>query len=137
MVNTFVCCVYVLCKYSVFESLHYLNIKQQVSVVIHCTVVYPPPHTCTHHTHTHTPHTHSLGQAYNESYLQLGKKRQVNFSNKLFSAWDYNITDSNTAKLKKVQIKTELEVGSVPCMCTVFKVSLSTKLLVFATGYGL
>lgn len=51
----------------------------------------------------------SLGNAYNESYLQFGKKRQINFCNKVFSAWDFNITDTNTAKLKKVQIKTDLQ----------------------------
>ena len=59
----------------------------------------------------HTPHTNSLGQAYNESYLQFGKKRNINFCNKVFSSWDYNITDPNTAKLKKTQIKTELVVS--------------------------
>lgn len=53
----------------------------------------------------------SLGKAYNESYVQFGKKRQINFCNKVFSAWDFNITDANTAKLKKVQIKTDLQVG--------------------------
>jgi len=55
----------------------------------------------------------SLGQAYNESYVQFGKKRRVNFCNKLLTAWDYNITDTNTAKLKKLQIKTDLVVGSL------------------------
>ena len=51
-----------------------------------------------------------LGHAYNESYVEFGRKRHINFCNKLFTAWDFNITDPNTARLKKVQICTDLEV---------------------------
>ena len=51
-----------------------------------------------------------MGHAYNESYIEVGPKRKVNFCNKLFTAWDFNITDPQTAKLKQAHIRTELEV---------------------------
>lgn len=53
-----------------------------------------------------------LGHAYHESYVQFGKERGINFCNKVFTGWDFNITDPNTARLKKVQLCTELSVGS-------------------------
>lgn len=54
-----------------------------------------------------------MGQAYNESYVEFGSKRRVNFCNKVFTAWDFNITDPNTAKLKRVHIRTDFEVPAV------------------------
>jgi len=50
-----------------------------------------------------------MGQAYNESYVEFGSKRRVNFCNKVFTAWDFNITDPNTAKLKRVHIRTDFQ----------------------------
>lgn len=51
-----------------------------------------------------------MGQAYNESYVEFGSKRNVNFSNKIFTAWDFSITDPDTAKLKRAHIRTDFEV---------------------------
>ena len=51
-----------------------------------------------------------MGHAFNESYVEFGKKRKVNFCNKLFTAWDFNITNPKTAELKKTHIKTDLQV---------------------------
>ena len=53
---------------------------------------------------------HRLGDAYNESYIQLRTDRQVNFCNKLFAAWDFNITDVKTAKLRRAHIRTDFQV---------------------------
>ena len=52
-----------------------------------------------------------MGHAYNESYVEVGKTKSINFCNKLFTAWDFNITDPDTAKLRRVQIRTDLEVS--------------------------
>ena len=52
-----------------------------------------------------------MGQAYNESYVEVGKSKSVNFCNKLFTAWDFNITDPDTAKLRRAQIKTDFEAS--------------------------
>ena len=52
-----------------------------------------------------------MGQAYNESYVEVGKSKSINFCNKLFTAWDFNITDPDTAKLRRAQIKTDFEVS--------------------------
>ena len=52
-----------------------------------------------------------MGHAYNESYVEFGSKRKVNFSNKVFTAWDFNITDPHTANLKKAFIRTDMEVA--------------------------
>ena len=38
------------------------------------------------------------------------KRRRVDYCNKVFSAWDCNITDVKSARLKRAGIKTELEV---------------------------
>ena len=57
-----------------------------------------------------------MGQAYNESYVEFGSKRRVNFCNKVFTAWDFNITDPNTAKLKRVHIRTDFEVPANNCV---------------------
>ena len=52
-----------------------------------------------------------MGEAYNESYIEFGANRRINFCNKVFAAWDYNITDDNAAMLKRTHIKTDLEVS--------------------------
>ena len=57
------------------------------------------------------PPSFSLGNAYNESYTKFSSRRKAAFSSKVFTAWDFNITDVDTAKLKKVHIRTDLEVG--------------------------
>ena len=53
---------------------------------------------------------HRMGHAYNESYVEFKVKKRSNFCNKLFTAWDFNITDPNTAKLKRIHIRTDFEV---------------------------
>ena len=60
--------------------------------------------------HTKCFITQRMGQAYNESYVDLGASRRVNFCSKLFTAWDFNISNAKTAKLKRVYIRTDLEV---------------------------
>ena len=50
-----------------------------------------------------------MGQAYNEDYIQFG--HQNDFSNKLFSAWDYHITDKHVADFKHKTMKRHFEVG--------------------------
>ncbi len=57
-----------------------------------------------------------MGDAYNESYVEFGSRRQANFCNLVFTAWDFNITDSKTAKLKRAHIRTNLEVSWLPGM---------------------
>lgn len=52
-----------------------------------------------------------MGQAYNESYVEVGKSKSINFCNKLFTAWDFNITDPDTAKLRRAQIQTDFEAS--------------------------
>lgn len=52
-----------------------------------------------------------MGQAFNESYVDFGTKRKVNFCNKLFTAWDFNITNPKTAKLRQAHIRTEFHVS--------------------------
>ena len=59
---------------------------------------------------------HRMGQAYNESNLQLSRRQNVNYCNKLFSSWEFSITDENSAGLRKAQIKREFEVQSA-CVC--------------------
>lgn len=44
------------------------------------------------------------------------KRPRIDYCNKVFSAWDCNITDAKSARLKRAGIKTELEVGH-PAMC--------------------
>ena len=51
-----------------------------------------------------------MGRAYNESYVNFSSKRRANFSNKVFTAWDFNITHPQSAKLRHAQIKTDFEV---------------------------
>ncbi len=51
-----------------------------------------------------------MGYAYNESYVEFGSKRKANFCDKVFTAWDFNITASQTAKLKRAHIRTDFEV---------------------------
>ena len=53
---------------------------------------------------------HRMGHAYNESYAEFKFNKQSNFCNKLFTAWDFNITDPNTAKVKRAHIRTHFEV---------------------------
>ena len=52
-----------------------------------------------------------MGQAFNESYVNFFTKRRVNFSNKLFTAWDFNITEPKTAKLRQAHIRTDFHVS--------------------------
>ena len=54
-----------------------------------------------------------MGQAYNEAYIQLGGRQRINYCNKLFSSWEFSVTDETTAKLKKAQIQREFEVQPV------------------------
>eukprot|EP00731_Ephydatia_muelleri_P029443 Em0020g1087a len=58
---------------------------------------------------------HKMGEAYNESYIEFGANRKINFCNKVFSAWDYNITDETAAVLKRAHIKTDLEEEVADC----------------------
>ena len=51
-----------------------------------------------------------MGEAYNESYTELGSSKKVNYCNKVFSLWDYNITDSKVVRLKKAYNRTDLKV---------------------------
>ena len=51
-----------------------------------------------------------MGHAFNESYVEF-RKRRVNYCNKLFTAWDFNITEPKTVKLRQAHIKTELQVN--------------------------
>ena len=46
------------------------------------------------------------------------KRGRVDYCNKVFSAWDCNITDAKSARLKRAGIKTELEVWSQAAVCT-------------------
>ena len=57
--------------------------------------------------------SYRLGDAYNESYIQFRADRQVNFCNKLFAAWDFNITDVKTAKLRRAHIRTDFQVREI------------------------
>lgn len=63
-----------------------------------------------------------MGQAYNESYIEFRSKRKINYCNKLFSSWDFNITEETSAKLKSAQIRREFEVSrkwlleKIPCV---------------------
>lgn len=52
---------------------------------------------------------YKMGHAYNESYVEFKFNKQSNFCNKLFTAWDFNITDPNTAKVKRAHIRTHFE----------------------------
>ena len=51
-----------------------------------------------------------MGQAYNESNLQLSRRQTINYCNKLFSSWEFSVTDHSTAKLRRAQIKRQIEV---------------------------
>ena len=62
-----------------------------------------------------------MGQAYNESYLAFTSKQTLNYCNKVFSSWDFTITDQTTARLKKAQIRREFEVGRNEEMMMVWK----------------
>eukprot|EP00731_Ephydatia_muelleri_P018600 Em0011g640a len=53
--------------------------------------------------------TFRLGHVYNGSYLDLSADASSNFCNKLFSAWDFNVADPETVKLKKACIATDLK----------------------------
>lgn len=50
-----------------------------------------------------------MGQAYNEDYIRLGQRND--FSNKLFSAWDYHITNKDVAISKQKTMKRHFEVS--------------------------
>ena len=58
-----------------------------------------------------------MGHAYNESYIEFGRRRRINYCNKLFSSWEFSVTDENTARLKRAQIRREFEV--CVCVCVV------------------
>lgn len=61
-------------------------------------------------TRIRTHATFRLGHVYNGSYLDLSADASSNFCNKLFSAWDFNVADPETVKLKKACIATDLKV---------------------------
>jgi hypothetical protein len=50
-----------------------------------------------------------MGQAYNESNLLLSRRQTINYCNKLFSSWEFSVTDHATAKLRRAQIKRQIE----------------------------
>ena len=58
-----------------------------------------------------------MGHAYNESYGSF-RKMKINFCNKLFTTWDFNITDNETSKLRKEYNKTNFQVSnySIPSL---------------------
>ena len=70
-----------------------------------------------------------MGQAYNEDYIQFGHKN--NFSNKLFSAWDYHITDKDVAVSKHITMKRHFEVGLISMWLIV------VLMIVFRKKYGI
>ena len=49
-----------------------------------------------------------MGQEYNEDYVRI--RHRNDFSNKLFSAWDYHITNKNVAHFKHKAMKKHFEV---------------------------
>ena len=51
-----------------------------------------------------------LGNAFNERHVNFKSGRSVYFCNKLFTAWDFNIISSETAKLRRAHIKTDFQV---------------------------
>lgn len=53
--------------------------------------------------------TDRMGQAYNEDYVRFGRRND--FSNRLFSAWDYHITNKVVATSKHKTMKRHFEVG--------------------------
>ena len=53
---------------------------------------------------------HRMGQEYNEDYVRI--RHRNDFSNKLFSAWDYHITNKNVAQFKHKAMKKHFEVYS-------------------------
>ena len=61
-----------------------------------------------------------MGHAFNESYVEFGNKRQVNHCNKLFTAWDFNISNPKTADLKKKHIKTDFMASHFLIVNTAF-----------------
>ena len=58
-------------------------------------------------------YSYRMGEAYNESYTEFGSSKKVNYCNKLFSLWDYNITDPKVVKIKKANNRTDLQVSFV------------------------
>jgi len=50
-----------------------------------------------------------MGQAYSEGYVPFGQRND--FSNKLFSAWDYHINNGKVAEFKRKIMKKHFEVG--------------------------
>jgi len=50
-----------------------------------------------------------MGQEYNEDYIKFSNRND--FSNKLFSAWDYHVTNKNVAHLKHKAMKKHFEVN--------------------------
>ena len=51
-----------------------------------------------------------MGQAYSEGYVPFGRRND--FSNKLFSAWDYHITSRKVAEFKRKIMRRHFEVGN-------------------------
>ena len=49
-----------------------------------------------------------MGQEYNEDYVRI--RHRNDFSNKLFSAWDYHITNKYVAHFKHKAMKKHFEV---------------------------
>ncbi len=51
-----------------------------------------------------------MGHAYNESFGAF-RKRKINYCNKLFATWDFNITDNKSSELRKSYNKTNFQVS--------------------------
>lgn len=56
-----------------------------------------------------------LWSAYMDNTVRFSSLFKANFCNKVFSAWDYKITNARAVKLKKVFIKTDLQVCRHVC----------------------
>lgn len=64
------------------------------------------------------PHpSYRMSLAFNPTNFSR-KRGRVDYCNKVFSAWDCNITDAKSARLKRAGIKTELEVWPQTAVCT-------------------
>ena len=54
-----------------------------------------------------------MGHAYNESYNAGLIRKKLNFSNKLFAAWDFKVTDNETIKFRRKYIKVDFLVSAL------------------------
>ena len=51
-----------------------------------------------------------MGVAFGDSYTRLVYGSKIDYCNKVFTAWDFNVTDRKASRLKREAIKTELQV---------------------------